>query len=205
LPTRVSPISVPAINFSSGLTCSSIGGALLAHAGEPLEHVRTAVDQAIQILKDPNLKSNDKKSERVDRLKKIVNPLFDYEEMAKRALGSHWRKRSSAEQEEFVKVFRDFLERIYSDKIDLYNGEKILFTKERLDQDYAEVDSSVIDQKGEEFSVIYKLRRVEGRWKVYDVVVENISIVNNYRSQFNRVISKSSFEELLKKIREKGA
>ncbi len=174
-----------------------------AQAGTPLDLVRTTVDRAIQILKDPELSSRDKKKERVDRLRAALDAIFDYEEMAKRALGPHWRQRTSAEQEEFVKLFRDFLEGVYSDKINLYNGEKVRFGREVIDKEFAQVESTIIQPKGEEISVIYKLRQVNGRWKVYDAIVENISIVNNYRSQFDRVISSSSYEELVKRLREK--
>ena len=180
-----------------------LGWAHFAQAGEPLELVRAAVDKAIQILKDPNLQSLDKKKERVDRLRETLNPMFDYEEMAKRALGAHWRRRTPAEQEEFVKLFRDFLERIYSDKVDLYGGEKVRFGREVIDKDFAQVESTIIKSKGEELAVIYKLRQLKGQWKVYDAVVENISIVNNYRSQFDRIISSSSYEELVKRLQEK--
>jgi phospholipid transport system substrate-binding protein len=175
-----------------------------AQAGEPLEVVRTAVDKAVQILKDPKLQSQDKKKERVERLREALNPIFDYEEMAKRALGTHWRRRTPVEQEEFVKLFRDFLERIYSDKVDLYGGEKVRFGREVIDKDFAQVESTIIKPKGEELAVIYKLRQLNGQWKVYDAVVENISIVNNYRSQFDRIISSSSYEELVKRLQEKA-
>jgi phospholipid transport system substrate-binding protein len=176
----------------------------LAPAGEPLEFVRTAIEKAVQVLKDSKHQPQDKKNERIDRLREVLNPIFDYDEMAKRALGSHWRRRTPAEQEEFVKLFRDFLERVYSDKIDLYGGEKVLFGREIMDGDFAQVDSTLIRPKGEEIAVIYKLRRANGKWKVYDAVVENISIVNNYRSQFDRVISSSSYEELVKRLQEKA-
>jgi phospholipid transport system substrate-binding protein len=181
-----------------------LGFSRFAQAGEPLEVVRVAVDKAVQILKDPKLQSQDKKKERVDRLREALNPIFDYEEMAKRALGSHWRRRTPAEQEEFVKLFRDFLEKIYSDKVDLYGGEKVRFGREMIDKDFAQVESAVIKPNGEEIAVSYKLRQMNGQWKVYDVVVENISIVNNYRSQFDRVISSSSYEELVKRLQEKA-
>jgi phospholipid transport system substrate-binding protein len=180
------------------------GFSSFASAGEPLELVRTAVEKAIKILKDPKLQSQDKKKERVDLLRETLNPIFDYEEMAKRALGPHWRRRTPAEQEEFVKLFRDFLERIYSDKIDLYGGEKVRFGREVLDGDFAQVESAIMKPKGEEIAVTYKLRQVNGQWKVYDAVVENISIVNNYRSQFDRIISSSSYEELVKRLQEKN-
>ena len=178
--------------------------AVYAKAGDPLDVVKTAIDKAIQILKDPKLQTKDKKQERIDRLKEAINPIFDYEEMAKRSLGSHWRRRSPAEQEEFVKLFRDFLEKVYSDKVDLYNGEKVIFGREIVDQDFAQIESSVVNAKGEETAVVYRLRRVDGKWKVYDAVVENISIVNNYRSQFDRVISKSSFDDLKRMLKEKA-
>jgi phospholipid transport system substrate-binding protein len=176
-----------------------------AHAGAPLDLVRTTVDRAIQILKDPELNSPDKKQERVDRLREALAAIFDYEEMAKRALGPHWRQRTPAEQEEFVKPFRDFLEKVYSDKINLYSGEKVRFGREVIDIEFAQVESKIIQLKGEEIAVVYKLRQVNGQWKVYDAIIENISIVNNYRSQFDRVISSSSYEELVKRLRGIGA
>ena len=176
-----------------------------AQAAAPVDLVRTTVDRALQILKDPKLGSPDKKQERVDRLREALAAIFDYEEMAKRALGSHWRQRTPAEQEEFVKLFQDFLERVYSEKMFLYAGEKVRFGREVIDNEFAQVESTIIQPKGEEIAVVYKLRQVNGQWKVYDAIVENISIVNNYRSQFDRVISSSSYEELVKRLREKGA
>jgi phospholipid transport system substrate-binding protein len=181
------------------------GLATAGHGGEPLDIVKSAADRAIAVLKDPWLKAPERKKERIERLKEIINPIFDYQEMARRSLGPHWRRRSPAEQEEFAKLFRAYLENIYSDRVDLYEGEKVTFGRETIDQDYAQVESLVSNAKGEENSVVYRLKRTDGnKWKVYDAIVENISIVNNYRSQFDRVISKSSYEELKKILREKG-
>ena len=174
-------------------------------AGEPLNVVKGATDRALQVLKDSQFKSKEKKPERIERLKQIINPIFDYEETAKRALGVHWRHRTPAEQREFVKLFRAFLERVYADRIDEYVGQRIIFSRETIDNDYAEVFATVVGTKGEEIPIIFKLRRVGDSWLVYDAVIENISIVNNYRSQFDRVIKTSSYEELMKKIREKVA
>jgi len=101
-------------------------------------------------------------------------------------------------------LFRGFLERIYSDRIDHYEGERVVFARETVEQEYAEVESKLINLKHEESRVLYRLKRSEGKWKIYDAVIEDISIVNNYRSQFNRVISKSSYEELKKMLREKA-
>jgi len=173
-------------------------------AGEPLELVKSAADRALQVLKEPKLKSTEKKKERIDRLRQIINPIFDYEEMARRTMGPHWRRRTPAEQEEFYKLFRAFLEKIYSMKVDFYDGERVAFGRETIDGDYAQVESTVTDSKGMESPVVYRLKRTDGKWKVYDAVVENISIVNNYRSQFDRVISKSSYEELKRMLKEKA-
>lgn len=176
----------------------------LVAASEPLELVKLAAEKAILVLKDPQLQAKEKKKERLDRLKEIANPIFDYEEMAKRTLGPHWRRRTPAEQQEFVKLFRDFLEKIYSDRIDLYASQKVIFSRESLDNDFAQVDSVFVTPKGEEIAVVYRLRRADGKWRVYDAIVENISIVNNYRSQFDRVITKSSYEELKRMLKEKA-
>ena len=191
--------------FCLALALTLYVGETLARAGEPLELVKSVGERVIAVLQDPKLKSPDKKKERVERLKEIINPIFDYDEMARRTLGAHWRRRTPAEQQEFLKLFRVFLEKVYAEKVDLYEGERALFGRETIDQDYAEVESKVTNSKGEESPVVSRLKRTDGKWKVYDVVVENISIVNNYRSQFDRVITKSSFDELKRLLREKGA
>ena len=177
----------------------------LAQAGEPLEVVKSVGDGVIAILKDPKYKSPAKKKDRLERLKEIINPVFDFDEMARRTLGTHWRRRTPAEQQEFVKLFRAFLEKTYSEKVDLYQGERAVFGRETIDGDYAEVESKVVNAKGEESPVLYRLKRTDNKWNVYDAVIENISIVNNYRSQFDRVITKSSFDGLIKMLREKSA
>ena len=197
-------ISAGRIRWAILLALAEFGIASTLLAGEPLEVVRVSADRAIQILKDPKLQSKEKKKERIERLKEIVNPLFDYEEMARRSLGPHWRRRTPQEQQEFVKLFRNYLENTHADKVDLYAGEKVVYGRETVEDDYAQVETIFISAKGEGFSVVYRLRRVGGKWKVYDAVVENISIVNNYRSQFDRVISKSSFEELKRLLKEKA-
>jgi phospholipid transport system substrate-binding protein len=179
---------------------------LVAHgrAGEPLEMVRSSVEKVVAVLRDPKLKSPEKKNERIDRLKEIINSIFDYDEMARRALGAHWRRRTPAEQEEYLTLFRLFIEKVYADKVDLYEGERIVVGRETIDGDYAEVESKVINARGEESPVIFRLRRANAKWRVYDAVVENISVVQNYRSQFDRVISKSSYDELKKLLKDKS-
>ena len=174
-----------------------------SQAGDPTERIRFVVEQGIEILNDPKLQSKNGKEVYLDRLREVVFPLFDFPEMARRSLGYHWRRLSSEQRQEFVTLFTHLLERSYAGKIDLYDGETVVFTGEVVEDNYARVDSKLVSKKGEEFSVDYKLLRTNGDWRIYDVVVEHISLVNNYRSQFNRVIANSSYENLIKKINRK--
>jgi phospholipid transport system substrate-binding protein len=122
--------------------------------------------------------------------------------MAKRSLGAHWRRRSPQEQEEFVRLFTELLERAYGDLIESYSDSKVNYLYERIDGSYADVGSKIITSKGEEYSLNYKAQVTGSEWQVYDVVAENISLVNNYRSQFDRVINKTSYEELVRRLKD---
>jgi len=176
-----------------------------AAGGVPTDQIKSTVDKALVVLKDPRLKPASKTKERREQLKQILFARFDFTEMAKRSLGFNWRRRTPKEREEFVRLFSDLLERAYADTIESYGDEKILYVGERLDGDYADISSKVLTSKGDEFSLNYRAHFVVGEWRVYDVVVENISMVNNYRSQFNRVISNASYEELVRRLRDKAA
>ena len=102
-------------------------------------------------------------------------------------------------------AFTELLEKTYADKIDLYKGQKVAYTGETSDSEYAVVNTKITGKNGQAFSADYKLHRVEGKWKIYDIVVEGISLVNNYRAQFNRVMTRSSFQELIKTMQQKSA
>lgn len=175
-----------------------------ARAGVPTDQIKATVDKAVAVLKDPLLKPAAKVKERRDQLKQILFARFDFTEMAKRALGSNWRRRTPQEQDEFVRLFTDILEHAYADIIESYSDEKIVYVNERIDGKFADIGSKIVTVKGEEYSINYKAHLVSNEWKVYDVVAENISLVNNYRSQFHRVISHSSYEELLRRLRDKS-
>lgn len=172
-------------------------------AGAPTDLMRTTVDKVVAVLKNPRLQSDARKKERRDQLRQVIYPSFDFAAMAKRSLGSHWRSLTPEEQREFEEVFTDLLESSYVDQIESYNDEKILYIREIQDDNYAEVSTKIATSKGEEFSINYKLHLVNESWKVYDIVIENISLINNYRSQFNRIIMKSSYKELLRRMKEK--
>ena len=191
-------------------TLSTVGLAILllvqpvwVAAGVPGDQVRQSVDKLLAILKDPQLKGESKKNERRDKLKEVIYQRFDFTEMARRSLGSEWRRRSPEEQREFVKLFTGLLERAYLDNIESYNGEKFRYLKEQEDNNHAQVDTKIVGNKGQEFSVNYRLHNRNGDWKVYDVVIEDISLINNYRSQFNRMLATSSYEELVNRMKGK--
>lgn len=178
----------------------SLSWAVTAQAGLPTEQTKATVDKVISILQQPAPKNEDRRRQ----LRDVIYSRFDFPEMAKRSLGPHWSRRTPEERQEFTKVFADLLESSYLDKIEGYNGEKVTYTREQQDKDNAEVFTKVLTKKGEEYSINYKLHAVDGEWKVYDVVVEDISLVNNYRSQFNRILANGSFDELLKKLQQKS-
>jgi phospholipid transport system substrate-binding protein len=174
-------------------------------AESPTIEIKSTVDQVIQILTDPQLQGEAKKQERRKRLREAIFVRFDFQEMAQRSLGAHWHRRTPEEQTEFIKLFSDLLEQTYVGKIESYDNEKFIYTNERIDGRYADVDSKMRTAKGEEFTINYKLHRVGENWRVYDLVIENISVINNYRSQFNRIITSSSFNELVSRIKAKSS
>jgi len=167
-------------------------------AGTPSDQTRATIEKVLAVLKDPAAKSD-----RRDRLRQVIYPSFDFAEMAKRSLGSQWQRRNAGEQQEFVNLFTDLVESSYVDAIESYDGEKVVVANEKQDKDFAEVNTKIVTKKGEAFAIDYKLHHGGGSWKIYDAVIEHVSLVNNYRSQFNRVIAKSSYEDLLSKMRDK--
>jgi phospholipid transport system substrate-binding protein len=199
------------MSLKIGLAVSIIAVLLLADvgrwasAGEPTEAIRNAVNQGVEILKQAKLDNQKERAKVIDQLRQIVYPLFDFNEMAMRSLGANWRRLNEQQKKEFVSTFTALLEKTYADQIDVYDGQQVVYTGETVDGNYAQVDSRIIDKKGQTYSVAYKLHKVDERWRIYDVVAENISLVNNYRSQFNRVIARSSFEELLKRMKEQAS
>jgi phospholipid transport system substrate-binding protein len=177
---------------------------VIANAGVPTEQVRGTVDQVLAILQDPSLKQETKQKERREQLRRVIFARFDFAEMARRSLGAEWRRRTPAEQQEFIVVFTDLLQDNYIGTIESYSGDKVVYNRELQDQDNAEVQTTLTTRSEAVYSINYRLRLVDKDWKVYDVVIENISVVNNYRSQFNRLISKSSYEDLVRTMKEKS-
>ena len=172
-----------------------------ASAGEPTNQIRGAIDRGIAILQRPDLKAKEKREVRREALRKEMFPSFYFEEMAKRSLGVHWKDRTPREREEFTGLFRDLLENAYAVKIEGYNGERILYRKESVDPPYAEVNTVIVTMQGDEVTVDYRVLKDGARWRIYDIVIEGVSLVNNYRSQFAGILQKSSYPELVKRLK----
>ena len=174
-----------------------------ARAETPTEAVKSVVDEAIRILQDPALKAPALKKQRRDRVKQVVDRRFDYDEMAKRSLGASWGSLNAGQRQEFVRLFAQLLEASYSDKIMNYRDEKIQYAPEIKDgADQAEVRTVVL-RKNDRIPMNYRLMQKPQGWMVYDVVIEGVSLVSNYRSQFSQVIRESSYSGLVQRLRTK--
>jgi len=174
-----------------------------AWAGAPTDQLRGSIDRVVKTLESPGMKGEAHAAERKTAVRRIANEIFDFAEIAKRSLGRHWQGRTEGERKEFVGLFADLLERSYISKIELYGGEKILYTGERMDGDTASVLTKIITKNGTEVPVEYRLLRQGERWLVYDVGIEGVSLVSNYRTQFNKIIQTSSYAELVRKMKAK--
>lgn len=165
------------------------------------DEVKKTVDEVVKIVSDKEMKKNDQKRRQL--LKKTIGGIFDYNEMAKRSMGKHWNQRSAAEKKQFADLFASLLENSYASKIESYNNEKIVYIKETVDSDHAEVKSKVVTAKRDEFTLDYRMINENGKWMVYDVVIEGVSLVSNYRTQFNKIITSNGYPELVKKLQNK--
>ena len=171
--------------------------------GEPTDRIKGGTDKIIAVLSDPNLLGDEKADERRQAIREAVYELFDWEEMAKRSLARHWRGRTDEEKKEFVVLYGELLERTYLDRVEGYSGEEVIYTEERIDGKYALVKAKIMTKTKQEIAVDYRLKTKSKQWLVYDVSVEGVSLVNNYRTQFNQILMKSSYESLVDKLRKK--
>ena len=174
-----------------------------ALAGAPTEQLRSQVDRVIKVLDDPGLKA--KPAERHDEVRKIADEIFDYPDTARRALGPHWNERTPQEREEFTRLFGDLLDRSYISKIDLYQGEKVKYVGETITGDEAVVKTMIATKSGNDVPVDYRMHVKNGGWRVYDVIIEGVSLVSNYRSQFNKIVQTESYESLVQKLKARAA
>jgi phospholipid transport system substrate-binding protein len=174
-----------------------------AAAGVPTDQLKGAVERVLKTLDDPTLKGEARLGERRVAVRKIANEIFDFSEIAKRSMARHWQPLSEAQKNEVVGLFADLLERSYISKIETYGGEKIQYTAERADGEFATVSTRIITKNGTEVPVDYRMIKRADRWLVYDVSIEGVSLVSNYRTQFNKIIQTTSYNELISKLRNK--
>jgi len=176
------------------------GVAGLAWAAAPTDAIKGAVDEVIRILSNPALKDSSQRHRILQQVKQVVDRRFDYEEMAKRTL-PNWNQLSASQRREFVTLFSELLATSYAEKLAKYSGEKVTYAGDRVDGDLAEVNT-VLVRTNDRIPINYRLIN-KGNWTVYDVVIDGVSLVNNYRSQFARVISESSYPELVRRLQTK--
>jgi phospholipid transport system substrate-binding protein len=174
-----------------------------AVAGEPTDQVKQTTDKVIAVLTDPALNGPDQTEERRTLLRQIADERFDWEEMARRSLARHWAERTDEEKEEFISLFSDLLERTYMDRVDNYSGESVVYEGDTVDGNYGVVKVEVITKTNTEIPAEYRVRKKEDEWLIYDISIEGVSLINNYRTQFNSIIIKSSYKNLVKRLRAK--
>ncbi len=177
-----------------GAAAAVLLGAGPVLAGPPTDQLRQRVDRVLQAVQagGPDTRA---------RIRAIATEIFDFTEMARRTLGPHWRPLTPAQREEFVALFTDLLEDAYVSRIEQYRGEPIAYVGETIDGDRAVVRSKIVTAQGTEVPIEYRMQQDGDRWEVYDVVIEGVSLVSNYRSQFNRIIRTSSYEDLVQRLR----
>ncbi|MBI3029740.1 MAG: ABC transporter substrate-binding protein [Candidatus Rokubacteria bacterium] len=174
-----------------------------ARAVTPTEQLKGSIDKIIPILEDPTLKGDAKLKERRAAIRRVATDVFDFTESARRALGPHWERRTAQERQEFSRLLGDLLERTFASRLEQYAGERIQYTGESVDGDLATVKTRIITKSGAELPVDYQVLRRGDRWFVYDVWIEGVSLMKNYRAQFNKIIQTSSYEDLVRKLKAK--
>lgn len=174
-----------------------------AGAAAPTDQLRASIDRVIKVLEDPELRKESRTRERRAAIRAIATDAFDFEDMTRRALARHWQARTPAERGEFVQLFASLLESSYISKLELYGGEKVSYAGDKIDGDQGTVRTRIVTKQGTEIPVDYRMHSRGDRWLVYDVVIEGMSLIANYRAQFARIIQTSSYTELVAKLRAK--
>jgi phospholipid transport system substrate-binding protein len=193
--------------LASGIACLLLllGGVAVqpAVAGGATEAMKSTIDEVLKILQDKELKQPEKTQERRQRLEKVIGDRFDYPEMSRRSLGAPWNTLSDKDKQEFVVLFKTLLTNSYAEKIETYSGEGVQYINERTEKDYAEVRTKVLTGKTE-IPLDYRLLNKGNDWWVYDVVVDGVSLVNNYRGQFSKILRSSTYADLVDQLRKKS-
>jgi phospholipid transport system substrate-binding protein len=193
----------PARGVAVLLAMLLVVGARGVWAGPPTDQLRGAIDVVLKILSDPELKKEEKTPQRRAKIRDVADQIFDFDEISRRSLARHWQARTPTERQEFVALFADLLEHSYISKIESYSGEGIQYAGEVMDGDVAIVRTRIVTKQGTEVPVDYKMLRRDARWRAYDVNIEGISLVANYRTQFNAIIRRGGYGDLVAKLRAK--
>lgn len=172
-------------------------------AASPKETVETEVNNVVKTLGDPQFKTESREV-KIAKIREIVNQVFDYTELSKRTLGRNWKNLTAEQQHEFVELFSELLEKVYADRLLAYSDEKVIFEKETmLKENQAEVQSFVLTSDGKNIPIFYRMLQNGNQWRIYDVIIEGVSLVKNYRTQFKEILDTGSPEKVLEVLREK--
>jgi len=182
--------------------CSLAFGSSDQPTESPTEVVRSTLTKVFRILEDETLKDPAKLIPRRHMLEEVIASHFDYMEMSKRALAANWTPLTAGERAEFVELFKSFLSDRYAEKIESYSGEQVFYLSERIQENYAEVRTELRSSKVA-VPMDYRLHMRDGTWHAYDLIVDGVSLVKNYRSQFEKIIRSSSYQELVRRLRER--
>jgi phospholipid transport system substrate-binding protein len=192
------------LNFALIALLICLGSNSVAAAETPKQQLQATVERIMEVFK--TFRGAEDYPKNQGRLRQILSVRFDFTEMARRSLGTQWNNlQAKQKQAEFVSAFTQFVEASYLGQMGSYRGEKIVYGRERLENKLAEVETQVVGGEGAPLDVRYLLHLVAKEWRVYDIVIDQVSVVDNYRSQFNRILQTASLDELLKKLREKGS
>jgi phospholipid transport system substrate-binding protein len=175
----------------------------VVQAGVPTDQLRGATDRVLKVLQDPQLKQPAKAETRRQQIRAIADEILDWQETGKRALARHWQGRSPSERAEFSTLFANLVERSYISKIERYSGERIVYAGETVEGDLATVRTKLITTSNTQIPIDYRMQKAGDHWRAYDVVIEGVSLVANYRTQFNRIIQQSGYGELMNKLKTK--
>jgi phospholipid transport system substrate-binding protein len=171
-----------------------------AWAGPPTDQLRDGIERIFKVLVDPDLRGDEKALQRKTTVTRIAGEIFDFGEMSKRTLGRHWDQRTPAERQDFARLFTELIQRSYFSKIDEHGSEKTVFRGETMDGDHVTVRTILLLARGSRMPLDYSMHSASGRWRVYDLSIDGISLVANYRSQFNRIIRTSSYADLVTRL-----
>jgi len=174
-------------------------------AGEPTDQIRQTTDKILAIVQNPAMKGADKEAERQNQMRKAVDGRFDWTTMAKSAMGRNWRELNEAQRKEFSSLFSDLIEKTYMSRIESYSGEKIQYKSEKVDGPYGQVDVVIVTLRGTDIPVSYRVLKKGAEWMVYDVNIEGVSLVNNYRSQISSILNSSNYANLISRLKTKIA